>query len=365
MKILLSSGIFPPDIGGPATFIPELADSLLLNHHEVTVIALKPSNSSNLRFEFKVQLITRTKVRIYRFFKTALKIFLELRKAEVLFSNGLYLESAIAIRVLRKRAQAKVVGDPLWERDRNQGLTALPLSEYQGSAKSIKNSILRKVYVFALNSYEVIICPSEELTSIVRNWGVKTKILFVPNGVKLQTPSDAPKEYDLIYVGRLVKWKNIPILIRTASELKLKLCIVGDGPERGQLESMAQEIGCDCIFTGELDKTSLNLHLNKARIFTLMSQYEGLSYALLEAMSAGLPAIVSNANGNMRVVEDGVNGRVIPLEELDSLKSCILGLLGNPAALRQLSAGARETVKNNFLAENQLSKIRSVILGSR
>ena len=365
MKILLSSGIFPPDIGGPATFIPELAESLLLNHHEVTVIALMPNNSSNLRFEFKVHLITRTKVRIYRFFKTSFKIFLELWKAEVLFSNGLYLESAIAIRVLRKRAQAKVVGDPLWERDRNQGLTDLSLSEYQRSPKSLKNSILRKMYVFALNSYELIICPSEELTSIVRGWGVKTKILFVPNGVNLQIPSDAPKEYDLIYVGRLVKWKNIPILIRTAFDLNLRLCIVGDGPERARLESMAQEIGCNCIFTGEVDKTSLYSHLNKAKIFALISQYEGLSYALLEAMSTGLPVIVSNANGNTRVVEDGVNGRIVPLEELDSFNSSIRGLLASPATLRKFSAGARETVKNNFLAENQLSKIRSIILGSK
>jgi len=364
MRILLTSGIFPPDIGGPATFIPELADSLLLNKHEVTVIALRPSNYSNLMFRFKIHLINRTRLRIFRIFKTTIKIFIQLRKSEVLFSNGLYLESAIPIRVLRKRAQAKVVGDPLWEKDRNQGLTSLSLSEYQESKKSIKNSILRKLYVFALNSYEVIVCPSEELTAIVSKWGVKRKIMFVPNGVKLQIPSDAPKEYDLIYVGRLVKWKNIPILIRTANELSLKLCIVGDGPERAQLESLAKEIGSDCIFTGEVDKSSLYLHLNRARIFTLISQYEGLSYALLEAMSTGLPAIVSNANGNICVVEDHVNGRIVPLEEIESLNSCIRSLLESPDTLLKLSVGARETIKIKFLAETQLYKIRSIILGS-
>lgn len=363
MKILLTSGIFPPDIGGPATFIPELANKLIENRSQVTVVALRPTHNVIEDFKFRTRLIHRSKPRVLRIIKTIVAIFNELTKTEVLFSNGLYLESALPIRILRKRAIAKVVGDPLWERDRNLGRTSKSLKEYQSERKDFRNFLIRKLIVFALNSYEIVICPSEELTDVVKNWGVKSSVKFIPNGVSIPKVDKVPKEYDLIYVGRLVKWKNVSRLIMCARELNLRLCIVGDGPERTNLERLASDIESACQFTGEMDKASLFRLLKKSRIFVLISQYEGLSYSLLEAMAIGLPVVVSDAIGNVNVVKDGVNGMVIPLEFPAQLNVCIKKLITNPELQRVLGNQALETVKRDYLAENQLSKIIVIVQG--
>lgn len=363
MKIVLTSGIFPPDIGGPATFIPELAEYLVAKRNEVSVLFLKSDQYLNQKFNFEVQPIHKSNTRILRMIFTSYKIFRSLVCADVLFSNGLYLESVIPIKLLRKRALAKIVGDPLWERDRNSGKTTLSLDDYQLARKNLKNFLLRKLYVLTFNSYETIICPSEDLINIVKDWGVKSKLVYIPNGVNFQEKVEVSKDFDLIYVGRLVKWKNIDKLIQVAKQLELKICIIGDGPERISLESQAVQIGCDSIFMGELNKKEIIMHLNQSKIFVLISQYEGLSYSLLEAMSLGLPVIVSNAKGNVSVVEDNVSGKIVQLEELGGLKACIKGVIDNAELSKTLGCGARERVKKYFSAEVQLSKIYTFIQG--
>jgi glycosyltransferase involved in cell wall biosynthesis len=364
MRILLTSGIYPPDIGGPATFIPELAESLLKRNQHVTVIALKPQNYQKIPTSYFLKLIRRSNFRIERILKTSIKIFLLLRRADSIFSNGLFLESAIPLRILRKPGQAKVVGDPLWERERNRGKTSLNLAEFQTSRLTMSNLVLRKAYVFALNSYSTIICPSIELTGIVRGWGVKREILYIPNGVVLQVPSDQKREFDLIYVGRLVKWKNVSLIIRTANRLGLRLCIIGDGPEGNRLKAQAKKLGVNCVFTGELEKSEVYYYLRKSSIFILISQYEGLSYALLEAMSIGIPVLVSNAEGNLGIIEDGINGKIVPLDKLNALDSYVQDMLNDPLKLSKLAMGAHETIKKHYQSHARIMEVESVILGT-
>ena len=364
MRILLTAGIYPPDIGGPATFIPGLAESLLKKNHSVTVIALQPQNYQQIPTGYSLKLVKRDRFIPRRLFKTSLKIFLSMRTHDSVFSNGLFLETAIAMRVLRKPGQAKVVGDPVWERERNRGKTSQDILKFQSIKLTVPNLLLRKAYVFALNSFGTIICPSVELTEIVRGWGVKRKILFIPNGVVLQELSNVEKEFDLIYVGRLVKWKNVSSIIQSASQLGLRLCIIGDGPEGNRLKAEAVRLNANCVFTGEIEKAEVYRYLRKSRIFALISQYEGLSYALLEAMSLGIPVLVSNAVGNVRVIKNGVNGRVIPLDKLHTLESYLHEMLSDPINLSKLASGAHETIRECYQSHLRTMEIETIILGA-
>ena len=102
--------------------------------------------------------------------------------------------------------------------------------------------------------------------------------------------------------------------------------------------------------------------LAKTKIFVLFSQYEGLSYALLEAMSCGVPSIVSNNAGNLSVIEDGVNGKVVSLDQPDQLAKSIENLLSNPSELTRIGMAGRRTIEETYQSDISLKKIGLLLL---
>ena len=364
VRILLTVGIFPPDIGGPATHIPRIANEFYKRGDSVTVVALRPNQPEGYKFHFQLKLINRNQL-LLRFFTAAGTIFIEAFKAEKIYSNGLYAESVLPIRILRKPAVAKIVGDPVWERARNKGHTNLSMIEFQSSKLTIKNRSLRALYRFIFNSYSSIVCPSQELAQIVKEWGIKSDVSFIPNGVPIPKQRSRQKEFDLIYVGRLVKWKNIDKIIYVSSKLNLKTLIVGSGPENQELRTLAALVDAPCFFVGEQEKEKVHEYLQSAKIFILLSQYEGQSFALLEAFAAGIPAIVSNVSGNLATVTNGEDGLVINAEDLESFLPEIEDLIGDEERLRFLGCNARHKILNSFSEERTFGKIIELVHNSK
>ena len=105
MKILIVVGIFPPDIGGPATFVPLIAEKLIQKNYKVEVICLSDSlNDQDNNFEFRVHRIKRRQNLVLRWIRTVLKIISIGRKADLLFVNGLPMESYVANLLIRKKS---------------------------------------------------------------------------------------------------------------------------------------------------------------------------------------------------------------------------------------------------------------------
>jgi glycosyltransferase involved in cell wall biosynthesis len=361
MKVLLTAGIYPPDIGGPATFVPNLAEHLADKGHECEIIALKPKGFSQKPTNYKLTLIPRHFL-LLRFVKSTLSILFKAARTETVFSNGLYLESAPALRILRKRSLAKIVGDPIWERERNRGTTNLSLMEFQRAKLTLGNKVLRIAYKFALNSYALIICPSEELVEVLTSWGVSAPVICIPNGVDIQSPIHLDKTYDLIYVGRLVKWKNVDQVIQISAANHLSTAIIGKGPLDMELKTLSTSLNSNCSFLGEMSKDQVLRHLNKSKFFILLSQYEGLSFALLEAMSCGLPVIVSNAKGNTDVVTDSIDGLIVDLEnpEIKVIELC--EILKDESRYAQMSSQARETIARKYESRKILDQYMNLMV---
>lgn len=360
MRVLLTAGIYPPDIGGPATFIPKLAERIVDKGGKSHVIALNPGASIQETKRYKLTFISRSNY-VKRFVEGTCTIFIGALKADRIFSNGLYLESTLALRLLRKRSVAKIVGDPIWERQRNNEGTSDSIRDFQGAKLSWRYKFLRTLYKFSLNSYSVITCPSNELTEIVRGWGVKTPVVYIPNGVEVFMKPKSNKNFDLVYVGRLVPWKNIGAVIEITAQAGLKTLIVGSGPQEQNLRDLSAELGANCIFKGELEPDEVNASLLQSRAFILLSEYEGLSFALLEAMASGIPAIVSNAKGNCDVVTDQVDGLVLNLGDLFSRNEELRMLLRNENKLLMMGNHARATVRSRFNATEQMDKILDLL----
>lgn len=361
MRVLLTTGIYPPDIGGPATYVPELANYISERNPHVKVVSLQPAGEIELNKSYRLWLIKRRFLPL-RILDTIKVVMIQSVKSDRIFSNGLYLEAALAARIFKKPAVAKIVGDPIWERARNNQTTDLPLIEFQSTRLSFKNYLLRRVYKFIFNSFSLLTCPSEELVEIVKLWGVSSPVIYIPNGVKIPEKSlIKKKEFDLIFVGRLVSWKNVDLLIQLTAELKLKTIIIGGGTETTKLKSLASSLGADCLFTGELDKAAVLDYMNRSKLFVLFSQYEGLSFALLEAMAAGLPTLVSNTPGNMAVVTDNQDSIVVDLNRITNSYLSITSLIKDPDRLNYFGQNSRIKVQERYELSLRLEDMYKLI----
>jgi glycosyltransferase involved in cell wall biosynthesis len=355
MRIKLISGIYPPEIGGPAQFIPKLADFLLKKSHECEVLTLGNKPILPSQQAWTVDYIKRDKLPI-RFTKVIAHLLRERKKSDIYFANGLIEEVGIFLFVTRRKGVAKIVGDAVWERARNNGETVESVSEFNLHDGTFKQRIERILLVFALNQFKLVMCPSHELKNLVSRWGVRTPIVVIQNGVTVPDINQiAEKEFDVVTVSRLVNWKNVDFVIKACHRAGASLTVVGEGPEREQLEAIAKENDLKVFFAGNIDNFEIPNILKKSKLFVLYSDYEGLSFALLEAMSYGVVPVVSNCEGNTSVITNGVTGYVVPMKNLEYLAQSIKTLLSEEKLRESMAVNSKALIIDRYNLEDRLN----------
>ncbi|MGH8008036.1 MAG: glycosyltransferase, partial [Candidatus Binatia bacterium] len=145
MNVLIITGIFPPDIGGPATYVPKVATALADRGHEITVVTLSDSSGfripdSGLPYSFSVVRIRRGLFKPFRVLLTIVALLRWGRRADVLFVNGLYIEAVLANSVLHKPLVQKIVGDWAWERATNHGWIADTFEAFQSTHYNLQST---------------------------------------------------------------------------------------------------------------------------------------------------------------------------------------------------------------------------------
>jgi glycosyltransferase involved in cell wall biosynthesis len=306
MKITIITGIYPPDIGGPATFSKQMLNWLQDKEISSRVLTLKnkesESNSSNVIF------IQRSRYLPLRILKAIPIILKNIYKKQII-CTGLYEETGLCIWIIKKLFNSKnlylarVVGDPVWERYSNK---------YGGSGEKINEfeldnitGLQRKLLTWSLNQFNLIICPSEELKNLCRTWGVKSDIKIISNGLepKNNGSNNSDKKYDFITVSRIVSWKNLDFIVEKCIEINASLLIVGDGPELNNMREKYKNANL-INFTGRCDENEVRKRLAQSRNFINASIYEGMSFSTLEAISTGMPIYVSDIPGNSQIMKD-------------------------------------------------------------
>jgi glycosyltransferase involved in cell wall biosynthesis len=361
MKFLLISGIYRPEIGGPATYVPTLAKVLIDQSNQVEVITLKNLNAPAQPEVWPVNYITRDQNLLLRFIKTTMLIIRKAKPAEHIFSNGLIQETAVALLFIKRKSVAKVVSDPVWERALNNDETSLNVVDFNNSNLKFKHKLQRILLRWSLNRFGVVTCPSIQLKNIIENWGVYKPIEFIPNGVSLVTEKSTALNFDLVTVCRLISLKNIDKMIRASVKTNTSVAVVGSGPEEYNLRELADSLGANVTFFGQLDKNEVTKILLRSKIYLNLSDHEGLSFSLLEAMSCGLPSIVSNIQGNTNVINSGLDGIVVDVENENQLINAIKTLMDSQSTRLEYGLAARSKIKSKFLQEIQISKVINLL----
>ena len=354
-RVLLVSGIYFPDIGGPATFLPKLAQALVERNIRVSTLSLTDNRKIERPQENWNRTFVSRKIKLpLRFIVTVLILRLKSGRYSKIFSNGLYEEVAVASLVGSKPSVAKIVGDPIWERYRNNINPNISLEEFnQHPIRNPNYNFQRKFLVWSLNRFEVVTAPSQQLADLVAGWGVKKKVIVIANGIKVRETTKEEKIFDVITVSRLVTWKNVDVLIRVCHELQLKLAIVGSGPDEERLKEMAAQDGVQ--FLGELNNDEVFTMLPKSRVFALLSNYEGLSHALLEAMNLEIPVIVSSALGNTAVIRHGENGLVVDISDESDLLASFNEMIEDRNYAENLAQNAKRDIRTLFNLDLQIN----------
>lgn len=180
-----------------------------------------------------------------------------------------------------------------------------------------------------------LVANSEGLRQFAKNFYSKKAIDIIYNGVDTEKfypdiTKRNSEQINLLFVSRLIERKGLQFIIpglkeiQKATDKRVRLTIVGDGPYRETLEGLVKQNGVEnmVVFEGQKDKKELLPYYQAGDIFVFPSKREGMPNAVLEAMACGLPIIMAPCEGSQELIEG--NGMIVPADEMgETLKDVV------------------------------------------
>jgi glycosyltransferase involved in cell wall biosynthesis len=218
------------------------------------------------------------------------------------------------------------------------------------------------------------VANSEAIAADLTRWGVPSeRVHAIPNGVEI--PDDVGRQsrngvVHFVSMGRLEAEKAVEQTIRTFAALPAdapaQLTILGDGPCRPELEALSRRLGQErrIVFMGPVG--DVTPYLEEADVYVSTSVSEGMSNALLEAMSSGVMPVVSRVSGAEDLVEEGVSGLLFPPGDETAFAARLEKSLAMTAERRRATGeAAREAIRARFsletVVERHLTLYRNLI----
>lgn len=194
--------------------------------------------------------------------------------------------------------------------------------------KAITRSALVRLMRWYYSGCDAVVVPSSPVEKILRAYGITTRAKVIKTGVVAIPPLDAQQRervrtefgvdkdgFMLLYVGRIAREKNLPMLLRAFKQVSAKhsgarLILVGGGPALAETEEFAADLGLTdrLVFTGMKKRKEIEPIFASADAFAFPSTTETQGIAICEALSAGLPVVAVNAGGIPENIQPGVDG---------------------------------------------------------
>ncbi len=336
-KLLVASGIFHPEPGGPATYLRAILPALQGLGWQLRVLTYGEPQPRT--YPYPVRRIARQSYPLRRL-KYGLAARRELAWADLVYAQTIDLPLWRGRHLPRV---IKIVGDQAWERCvRKRWIPPdMTVDEFQRHPGDLRVRWQKRSRSRQIASMDAVIVPSQYLKRMVTAWGIDdSKVHVIYNALPLPPPPVlsreamraelgwSPHQPTLVAVARLQPWKGIDHLIEAIAAMPdLRLAIVGDGPDRGRLSALAQPLGARVHFTGQLQPEDAQRCIIAADGLALYSGYEGLSHTLLESLHLGTPVLASDIGGNAEVLRHGVNGILAPHVDIEALRSGIKQLM--------------------------------------
>lgn len=371
IKILLITTIYPPQIGGPATFINHFARFLTEKGNKVTVVCISDKKHPEIdnKESFSVYRITPGFFKVTFHLRKWLILLYTIFTNDKVLLNGLEEDSHKICKLLKRKYILKIVGDKAWEVGRNNSLTTLNVDEFQKEEIENKRlSGIRKMMQQYVQAASFVYVPSNYLKGMVIGWGKKAEdVVVVNNSVPVKKIDKIDKKtnelFKILFVGRITNWKGVELLLIAVNRIEnVEVTICGDGPALNVYQEMNRRLGnSNVVFTGRVTPSVVSDLLTGTDVLVLASLYEGLSHTLLEAISFGKPCIASNIGGNPEVIKHGYNGLLFEPYNHFELKEHILKLMNDNDYYNKLANGALESTLK-FEIEDNFNKVENLLI---
>ena len=208
------------------------------------------------------------------------------------------------------------------------------------------------------------ITPSRFLKSkLVEGGFTPERITPIPNFVDLDAYGPGGEKGYFLYIGRLLFEKGLDTLIRAVAAMdRGELWIVGEGPVEAELRALAAGLGTERVhFKGYQAGDDLKRILSEAQFVVLPSRwYENLPFSIMEAFACARPVVASNVGGIPEMVEDGVNGYLFPVGDVEALAGRLGAMLDDPARRREMGSRAREKAERLYGRDEHYRKIEKI-----
>ena len=315
-KLTIAAGIFPPDIGGPAGYVVKLGSALVKRGWGVDVVCYTDvgCRMSDVGYDFSVFRVLRGGSKLVRYFKYFLRVMKVARDSDVIYAQGPIsagLPAMLGAKFLRKKFVIRLGGDPLWEQAVEESRTRYSLNNYY---EKEKKTLKEKFLIFVINKVlkaadKIIFTTSFQKEIYKKYFNVKEdKIVIIANpfpvvGVLVEASYSTPRT--LLYAGRLMKLKNLDVLIEVFAEVIRKnnklliLKIIGDGFEKERLRLKVKNLKIEdqVIFEKPIIHQEILKEIQKSYLCILPSLTDISPNFALECLMLGKPILLTKETG--------------------------------------------------------------------
>jgi 1,2-diacylglycerol 3-alpha-glucosyltransferase len=353
MRIGMMADTYKPHISGITTYISLIKQELEKAGHEVYVFTFGDEDyideETNVIRSRGVPIVDTGYYLNFGYKRDARKL---LRTMDIVHLHHPFLSGSIGLRICRPRRIPLVfTNHTRYDLYAQAYLPLLPIA--------ISETMLQAYMPAFCRACSLVVAPSAGMRDVLVRLGVDVDIHVVPNGVNLKPYLDNQQEIErqnfgfenedvvLIYVGRLGPEKNLPYLLRSFAGTahayeKVRLLIVGDGPERDNLQDRVKgmDLQKKVVFTGMVPYKNLPGYLHMADAFVTASVTEVHPLSVIEAMAAGLPVLGIESPGVGDTIRDGLTG-LLSSNDLATFTAQMVRLASQPDLRKEMGANAR------------------------
>jgi glycosyltransferase involved in cell wall biosynthesis len=336
VRILVVSGIWPPDVGGPASHGPEVAAFLAARGHDVQ--AFVAADAPPAPQPYPVGWVSRRLPKGVVHVAAAAEIARRARGVDVVFTTGMFARTAIACTAVRAPYVLKLTGDPAFERARWRGAVAGDLGGFQHSGAA---PLLRRLRDLTVRRAAHVICPSAFLRDLAIGWGVPAdRVSVLPNPAPAVPPLERGSHDGVVlaFAGRFGPQKSLDVLFDAVERVDgVRLRVAGAG-------ELAATPPASAELLGPLPREDVLQLFADADASVLSSSWENFPHTVVESLAVGTPVIATRVGGVPEVVEDGVNGLLVPPGDVEALAAAISRFAADAELRRRLRDAAAPSV---------------------
>jgi glycosyltransferase involved in cell wall biosynthesis len=334
VRILIVSGIWPPDVGGPASHAPDVAHFLRQQGHEVEVVIT--ADAEPAPEPYPVRWTPRRLPVGVRHLHALGLVAWRARRADAVYTTGMFGRTGLASFLVRRPFVMKLTGDPAFERLRARGALSGDVDDFQRQAGGLSARALRRFRDWVARRAAHVFTPSAYLRDLVVGWGLPPeRVSVMPNPAPAGGAS-APRDElrhrlslegrTLAFAGRLTAQKSLGVMLDAVAACPgVTLLVAGDGGEREALVADVDRLGLgDRVrLLGAVPREQVLDVFAAADASILSSSWENFPHSVVESLAVGTPVIATRAGGVAEVVQDGVNGLLVEVGDTAGLAAAV------------------------------------------